>query len=69
MSKSPFCKEISNDGQIKYSGTIVFAPATVDELRLGGCNDPIAIVVGHAEPCHLPWCVHLVLQLVWQKEK
>jgi hypothetical protein len=49
----------SNKWQIKYSGAIVFA------VQLGACNDPIAIVPGDQEGCHLPLSIHLVLQLVW----
>jgi hypothetical protein len=44
--------KVSNERQIKYSRAIVFADATVDQLQLGGCNDPIAIVVGDGEGCH-----------------
>jgi hypothetical protein len=75
MSKSPLSielklgyKEVSNDRQIKYSSTTVFATATVDQLSLGGCNDAIVIVVGDTEGCHLPLSINLVLQLVWQRK-
>jgi hypothetical protein len=62
-------KKLSNDPQIKYSGTTVFAAATVHLLSLGGCNDPIAIVVGHAEHCHLPWWVNFELKMRLQIKK
>jgi hypothetical protein len=54
------CKGVSNDQQIKYSGAAFYFYAT---LRLGGISDPIAIIPGDPEGCHLPWRVNFELEM------
>jgi hypothetical protein len=52
-----------------YSGAAFYFYATLDLLQLAGCNDPISIDIGDPEGCHLPWCIHLVLEMWCGKRK